>query len=129
MSQTYLQELENEVAELYGKQRGRSSRWHRFVSFSFVVAANYKKHNDSKNVFAFSRTPTTFISSMVICYLIAGLLDTFWLGGINFVFMFAFWVCFVLLFVWLYTKYSGEYAEVGEYIDHFADVIWNNVSG
>ncbi|UJR09608.1 hypothetical protein I4U23_013843 [Adineta vaga] len=105
MSQSFLLELENELAELY---------------------ANYKKHNDSKNVFAFSRTPTTFISTMVICYLVAGLLDTFWLGGVNFIFMFAFWVCFALLFVWLYTKYSGEYAEMGEYIDHFADVIWNN---
>ena len=41
--------------------------------------------------------------------------------------MFAFWLCFVLLSIWLYTKYSGEYAEVGEYIDYFADVIWNNV--
>lgn len=64
---------------------------------------------------------------MVLCYLIAGLLDTFWLGGLNFIFMFGFWVCFALLFVWLYTKYSGDHAEVGEYIDHFADVIWNNV--
>jgi hypothetical protein len=91
------------------------------------LLVNYKKHNDSKNVFAFSRTPTTFISSMVICYLIAGILDTIWLGGVNFIFMFAFWVCFVLLSVWLYTKYSGEYAEIGEYIDFFADVIWNNV--
>jgi atlastin len=92
-----------------------------------LFLVNYKKHNDSKNVFAFSRTPTTFISSMVLFYLIAGILDTIWLGGINFIFMFAFWVCFVLLSVWLYTKYSGEYAEVGEYIDYFADVIWNNV--
>ena len=66
---------------------------------------------------------------MVLCYFIAGILDTLWLGGINFIFMFGFWVCFVLLFVWLYTKYSGEYAEVGEYIDYFADVIWNNVRG
>ena len=64
---------------------------------------------------------------MVICYLIAGILDMIWLGGLNFVFMFGFWVCFALLFVWLYTKYSGEYSEVGEYIDYFADVIWNNV--
>lgn len=98
-------------------------------SFLFPPLVNYKKHNDSKNVFAFSRTPTTFISTMVICYLIAGILDAVWLGGINFIFMFAFWLCFVLLTVWLYTKYSGEYAEIGEYIDYFADVIWNNVSG
>jgi hypothetical protein len=63
---------------------------------------------------------------MVLCYIIAGILNTFWLGAINFIFMFVFWVCFALLFVWLYTKYSGEYAEIGEYIDHFADVVWNN---
>ncbi|CAF0751684.1 unnamed protein product, partial [Didymodactylos carnosus] len=105
LSQSYQQDLENEIAELF---------------------LNYKKHNDSKNVFAFSRTPTTFISCMVICYLIAGLLDVMWLGGLNFIFMFAFWVCFVLLTVWLYTKYSGEYSEIGEYIDYFADVVWNN---
>ena len=96
-----------------------------FSSFSFLV--NYKKHNDSKNVFAFSRTPTTFISTMILCYLIAGILDMIWLGGLNFVFMFAFWLCFVLLFIWLYAKYSGEYVELGEYVDFFADVIWNNV--
>lgn len=65
---------------------------------------------------------------MIICYFIAGILDTLWLGGINFIFMFAFWICFVLLFVWLYTKYSGQNPEIGEYIDYFADVIWNNVS-
>lgn len=123
LSQSYQQELENEVNELYGKTN--KSLVVRIGTFLFVE--NYKKHNDSKNVFAFSRTPTTFISSMVLCYLIAGLLDTFWLGGLNFIFMFGFWVCFGLLFVWLYTKYSGDHAEVGEYIDHFADVIWNNV--
>ncbi|CAF3204704.1 unnamed protein product [Rotaria socialis] len=105
VSMTYQKNLEDEIIELY---------------------SNYKKHNDSKNVFAFSRTPTTFISSMILCHFVAGILDTIWLGGINFIFMFAFWVCFFLLFVWLYTKYSGEYADIGQYIDYFADVIWNN---
>ncbi|CAF1261908.1 unnamed protein product [Rotaria magnacalcarata] len=105
VSMVYQKNLEDEIIELY---------------------SNYKKHNDSKNVFAFSRTPTTFISSMILCYFVAGILDTIWLGGINFIFMFAFWVCFFLLFVWLYTKYSGEYADIGQYIDYFADVIWNN---
>lgn len=96
--------------------------------FFSLFSVNYKKHNDSKNVFAFSRTPTAFISAMVIFYLIAGLLDMIWLSGLNFIFMFGFWVCFILLGLWLYTKYSGDYSEIGEYIDHFADIIWNNVS-
>ncbi len=126
MSQNYQQDLDNEVIELYRKETKAKISFD-FVFFIWISLVNYKKHNDSKNVFAFSRTPTTFILSMVLCYLIAGILDTIWLGGINFIFMFAFWMCFVLLSLWLYTKYSGEYAEIGEYIDYFADVIWNNV--
>ena len=123
MSQNYQQELDNELAELFRKKKRKNS-----IDFDlFLISVNFKKHNDSKNVFAFSRTPTTFISSMVICYLIAGLLDAIWLQSITFIFMFAFWLCFILLSIWLYTKYSGEYVEAGEYIDYFADVIWNNV--
>ena len=124
LSQNYQQELENEILELYGKTNSSFSISQ--ITNSFLE--NYKKHNDSKNVFAFSRTPTTFIVTMVLCYIIAGILDTLWLGSITFIFMFGFWVGFALLFTWLYTKYSGTYAEIGEYIDHFADVIWNTVS-
>lgn len=123
MSQGYQKSLEEEIQELYGNTTN-SSLSHLILS----SIENYKKHNDSKNVFAFSRTPTTFIATMVIFYITAGILDTFWLGGMNFIFMFGFWVCFALLIVWLYAKYSGEYPDIGEYIDHFADVIWNNVS-
>lgn len=60
--------------------------------------------------------------------MIAGLLDSLWLGNLAFIFVGVFWVCFVLLSTWLYTKYSGEYADIGEIIDYFADVLWNNVS-
>jgi atlastin len=130
MSKSYQTDLDAEVQELYGECTVTLLSLSRAEThfLSLLLLVNYKKHNDSKNVFAFSRTPTTFISCMVLCYMIAGILDIIWLGGVNFVFMFAFWVCFVLLFVWLYTKYSGEYSEVGEYVDYFADVIWNNVS-
>ncbi|CAM4849786.1 unnamed protein product, partial [Rotaria magnacalcarata] len=41
---------------------------------------NYKKYNDSKNVFAFSRTRITLISSMVLCYLISGIFKILGLG-------------------------------------------------
>ena len=121
----YQQDLEVEIDELF-RESLHWSRCAERLDLRFILE-NYKKHNDSKNVFAFSRTPTTFISMMVICYLIAGILETIWLGGLNFIFMFAFWACFILLFIWLYTKYSGDRPEVGEYIDHFADVIWTKV--
>ncbi|CAF1490627.1 unnamed protein product, partial [Didymodactylos carnosus] len=107
VSQSYQEVLDGEMSELF---------------------SNYKKHNDSKNLCDFGRTPITFISCMVICSLIAVVLDAVWLGGLKFIFMFPFWMCFVLLLVWLYTKYRGQYSEIGEYIDYFSDVVWNNVS-
>jgi len=105
LSQRYQQDLEKEIVETFEK---------------------YKKHNDSKNVFAFSRTPTTFIILMIVSYMISGLLETLWLGGLNFIFMMVFWICFLLLSTWLTTKYSGQYPDVGQYIDHFADLIWSH---
>ena len=87
----------------------------------------YVKHNDSKNIFAFSRTATSLIAIMVISYLASGILEWFWLGSVSFILTFVFWSCFFLLCGWIYVKYSGEYKEVGEYIDSFADFLWRQV--
>jgi hypothetical protein len=107
MSTRYLEELSSEVDELY---------------------ASYVKHNDSKNIFAFSRTATSLIAVMTLTYLMSGVLEWFWLGSFSFLLNFLFWSCFVLLFAWVYVKYSGEYKEIGEYIDGLADILWRKVS-
>jgi atlastin len=107
MSVKYLDELNLEMYELYG---------------------TYVKHNDSKNLFAFSRTATSLVAVMVLTYLLSGLLEIFWLGSFSFVTNFIFWTCFFLLFCWVYIKYSGEYKEIGEYIDGLADILWRRVT-
>ena len=89
---------------------------------------SYVKHNDSKNIFAFSRTATSLIAVMIITYLSSGILEWFWLGSFSFLLNFVFWSCFVLLFAWVYVKYSGEYKEIGEYIDSLADILWRKVN-
>ena len=89
--------------------------------------ASYVKHNDSKNIFAFSRTATSLIAVMILTYLSSGILEWFWLGSLSFLLNFVFWSCFTLLFAWIYVKYSGEYKEIGEYIDSFADILWRKV--
>ena len=65
---------------------------------------------------------------MIVSYMISGILETLWLGGFNFIFMMIFWICFILLSTWLTTKYSGQYPDLGQYIDHFADLIWTHVN-
>lgn len=106
LSNRYLDELNKEVDELF---------------------ASYVKHNDSKNIFAFSRTATSLIAVMILTYLSSGILEWFWLGSFSFLLNFVFWSCFVLLFAWVYVKYSGEYKEIGEYIDGLADILWKKV--
>lgn len=88
---------------------------------------SYVKHNDSKNIFAFSRTATSLIAIMIITYVVSGILEWFWLGSFSFILNFVFWSCFVLLCAWIYVKYSGEYKEIGEYIDGLADLLWRRV--
>jgi atlastin len=107
MSQKYLEELNREIDELY---------------------VNYEKHNESKNLFAFSRTATSLIAIMIITYVMSGVLVWFWLGSLAFILDSVFWICFAVLGLWFYVKYSGEYKEVGEYIDYLADYLWKKVS-
>lgn len=107
LSTKYFEELQREMDELF---------------------ESYVKHNDSKNIFAFSRTATSLIAIMVLSYLTSGILEWFWLGSFSFILNFVFWSCFGLLSGWIYVKYSGEYKEVGEYIDSFADLLWRRVS-
>lgn len=87
----------------------------------------YMKHNDSKNIFAFSRTATSLIAIMILTYVSSGILEWFWLGSFSFILNFVFWSCFFLLGAWIYVKYSGEYKEIGEYIDKLADLLWKKV--
>lgn len=106
LSMKYMDELRAEMDELF---------------------ETYVKHNDSKNIFAFSRTATSLIAIMIITYISSGVLEWFWLGSFSFVLNFVFWSCFFLLCAWIYVKYSGEYKEIGEYIDGLADILWRRV--
>jgi hypothetical protein len=106
LSTKYFEELIQEMDELY---------------------ENYVKHNDSKNIFAFSRTATSLIAIMIITYILSGVLEWLWLGSFSFILNFLFWSCFFLLCAWVYVKYSGEYKEIGEYIDGLADILWRKV--
>lgn len=88
---------------------------------------SYIRHNASKNMFALSRTVSSLVAVMVLTYVCSFILDFLWLGSLSFVWNFIFWTCFGLLSAWLYVKYSGEYIEVGEYIDGLTDMLWEKI--
>jgi hypothetical protein len=83
--------------------------------------------NVGNNVFEFSRTATSLIAVMVITYISSGILVWFRLDSFSFLLNFVCWSCFVLLFARVYVKYSGEYKEIGEYMDSLADILSRKV--
>ncbi|XP_065115391.1 atlastin-2 isoform X2 [Paramisgurnus dabryanus] len=99
----YQEQLEQEIDELYS---------------SFV------KHNDGKNIFFAARTPATLFALMFAMYIIS-LVTGF--VGINSVAMLCnliMGVALASLCTWAYVKYSGEFREVGSFIDRVAETLW-----
>jgi atlastin len=105
-SRKYLNELINEMNNLF---------------------ENYLKHNECKNVFASSRTPISLLILMVCVYFIESGLKSIGIGLFSFTLDFFFWTAMLLLLSWLYVKSSGDYKEIGEYIDACADFLWKRV--
>lgn len=106
-SQTYAEQLDSELSELY---------------------SNFVKHNDSKNIFAAARTPAVLFTVMVACYIIAGILGILGLEWLANLVNLSMGVALVLLITWAYARYSGDYREIGSYIDKGADALWDGVS-
>lgn len=88
----------------------------------------YKNLNDKKKIFGSSQTPVAFIMMMILSYIIGGILGNLGIAPLAFILVLSFWISFAVLFVWLFTKYSGSYPHVGEKIDQLADIIWKNVT-
>ncbi|CAD5123328.1 DgyrCDS11685 [Dimorphilus gyrociliatus] len=86
-------------------------------------------NNDSKNVFAAARTPAVFLSLMIICYLIAGILGILGLESLANLFNLLMGLSLVVVGTWAYVRYSGEYRDIGSHIDSGAEMLWDSVLG
>ncbi len=106
-SRTYREKLDSELDELY---------------------SNFQKHNDSKNIFAAARTPAVLFSVMVICYVLAGLFGVLGMESFANICNTVMGLALVLFVGWAYVRYSGEYREIGSYINAMAEGIWEVVS-
>ncbi|EMP30046.1 Atlastin-1 [Chelonia mydas] len=106
-SRRYLQQLENEIDELY---------------------IQYIKHNDSKNIFHAARTPATLFVVIFITYVIAGGTGFIGLDIIASLCNMIMGLTLITLCTWAYIRYSGEYRELGAVIDQVAAALWDQGS-
>ncbi|KAG9481149.1 hypothetical protein GDO78_010416 [Eleutherodactylus coqui] len=103
-SRRYLQQLENEIDELY---------------------VQYIKHNDSKNIFHAARTPATLFVVIFITYVLAAVTGFIGLDIIASLCNMIMGLTLITLCTWAYIRYSGEYRELGAVIDQVAAALWD----
>lgn len=89
---------------------------------------NYRKHNESKNIFSAARTPAVLFTVLVIAYIVSGVFGFIGLESLANLANLVMGLFLVLLISWMYVRYSGDYREFGQHIDKLAVIIWDNVS-
>ena len=91
------------------------------IDESFVI------RSESKHILNAYRTPAVLAMVMVLSYLISSILDTLGVESLSQTAIFGLYVPLVLLFVWMYIRYSGEFRELGQVIDNVTTTIWDQV--
>ncbi|TKS85811.1 Atlastin-2 [Collichthys lucidus] len=88
---------------------------------------NFSKHNDGKNIFYAARTPATLFAVMFVTYLVSGVTGFIGLSTLAVLANLVMGVALLSLCAWAYVKYSGEFREVGMFIDLVAETLWEQV--
>lgn len=104
-SLTYREKLEREIDEAY---------------------ANYKAHNESKNIFKAANTPITLAAVAMLLYILSQFFTLLGITPVSGIFNLALTATFVLLATWCYVKYTGNATDIGSNIDHLATTIWDS---
>jgi len=84
----------------------------------------FQKHNESKNVFSAARTPGTLFASIIAFYLVSSFLSLIGLYSLANLFTILLYTDMILLTIWSYVRFSGEFRDAGLYIDYMADFMW-----
>lgn len=88
---------------------------------------HYQAQNASKNIFAAARTPAVLFALMVCCYVVSGLFELVGIGSLSSLMNWCLGIAILMLIVWAYVRFSGQYREIGQYIDTFVNTIWEQV--
>lgn len=106
-SQSYLDRLDSEISDLY---------------------SNFIRHNESKNIFAAAKTPAVLFFIIVACYFTSGVFGILGLNAVSNIINLAMLLVLVVLGVWVYSRYTGEWRDIGVAVDDIASSLWENVS-
>ncbi|XP_052058030.1 atlastin-2-like isoform X1 [Mytilus californianus] len=86
---------------------------------------NFKSHNEGKNIFSSARTPAVLFSVMAIAYFLSGFFGIIGMESFASLMNWALGIFLILLITWIYCRYSGDHASIGQHIDQVANVIWD----
>uniref|UniRef100_A0A673IFD5 Atlastin-2-like n=1 Tax=Sinocyclocheilus rhinocerous TaxID=307959 RepID=A0A673IFD5_9TELE len=99
----YQEQLEQEIDEAY---------------------ASFLKHNDGKNIFFAARTPATLFAVMFVMYVASVVTGFVGLSPAAALCNLLMGLALLSLCVWVYVRYSGEFRELGCFIDRLAETLW-----
>ena len=88
---------------------------------------SFVKRNESKHILNAYRTPAVLSIVMVISYFLSSILDMIGVESLSQTAIFGLYVPLLLLFLWMYIRYSGELREIGQMIDNISTSIWEQV--
>ncbi|XP_063957643.1 atlastin-2-like isoform X2 [Lytechinus pictus] len=89
----------------------------------------YIKHNDSKNLFNVARTPITLVTTILAMYILSGLFGLIGIYSLSNLANMLLGFAIFLLCTWSYVRYSGQWVEVGTWIDTGTEFVWIYVYG
>lgn len=87
----------------------------------------FAQQNEAKNVFKAARTPATLFSILMFFYLMSGIFGLFGMYAFANVCNLSMGIFIIMLTMWAYVRYSGEYRDIGVRIDEVASFLWENI--
>lgn len=89
---------------------------------------NFCKSNSNKNVFNAARTPATLVVFIILAHIVSYFLDFLYLNNLDQMVDLVWWLTVLMLSAWAYVRYSGQYREIGNFVDSTAEFLWEQVS-
>lgn len=106
-SKTFEEKLEDQIEEVY---------------------VTFVKRNEGKHILHAYRTPAVLFTVMAMSYLVSSVLDMLGIESLSQTAIFGLYIPLLVVMVWAYVRYSGDFREVGEAIDNISSFIWEQVS-
>ena len=88
----------------------------------------FVKRNESKHILNAYRTPVVLTLLIVLSYIVSSILDFLGVESLSKTAVWGLYVPLLLVAVWVYVRYSGNFREIGEMIDNVTTAVWENVS-